>query len=130
MEAFSNEDYLLLNTEFGKIYLSHGHMEAAKYGLRICCTRLRPWDAKQPYTGILMFPYLKISVDVFAESRQSYPAAERREGFLCHSLHISKAFRPPFTIGIRKNKRGAGAGGREKYFRRFSKNKILNDGIR
>jgi predicted phosphodiesterase len=30
--SFSNEDYLLLNTEFGKVYLSHGHMEAAKYG--------------------------------------------------------------------------------------------------
>jgi putative phosphoesterase len=30
--SYSNEDYQLLNTEFGKIYLSHGHMEAAKYG--------------------------------------------------------------------------------------------------
>lgn len=30
--SFSNEDYQILNTEFGKIYLTHGHMEAAKYG--------------------------------------------------------------------------------------------------
>ncbi len=30
--SYSNEDYQLLNTEYGKIYLSHGHMEAAKYG--------------------------------------------------------------------------------------------------
>ena len=30
--SYSNEDYQLMNTEFGKIYLSHGHMEAVKYG--------------------------------------------------------------------------------------------------
>lgn len=30
--SYSNEDYQILNTEFGKIYLTHGHMEAAKYG--------------------------------------------------------------------------------------------------
>ena len=30
--SFSNDDYQILNTEFGFIYLTHGHMEAAKYG--------------------------------------------------------------------------------------------------
>jgi hypothetical protein len=30
--SYSNEDYQILNTGFGKIYLTHGHMEAAKYG--------------------------------------------------------------------------------------------------
>ncbi|GAB1476154.1 hypothetical protein MASR2M70_09880 [Bacillota bacterium] len=30
--SYSNDDYRILNTEFGKIYLTHGHMEAAKYG--------------------------------------------------------------------------------------------------
>ncbi len=30
--SYSNDDYQIINTEFGKIYLTHGHMEAAKYG--------------------------------------------------------------------------------------------------
>ncbi|HZK01370.1 MAG TPA: YfcE family phosphodiesterase, partial [Anaerovoracaceae bacterium] len=30
--SYSNEDYKILETEFGKIYLSHGHMEAVKRG--------------------------------------------------------------------------------------------------
>ncbi|MDD4583684.1 MAG: metallophosphoesterase [Eubacteriales bacterium] len=29
--SYSNEDYRIIRTEFGKIYLSHGHMEAVKY---------------------------------------------------------------------------------------------------
>ena len=30
--SYSNEDYRILDTEFGKLYLTHGHMEAAKRG--------------------------------------------------------------------------------------------------
>lgn len=29
--SYSNDDYRIIDTEFGKIYLSHGHMEAVKY---------------------------------------------------------------------------------------------------
>ncbi len=30
--SFGNEDYFILETEFGKLYLSHGHIEAVKFG--------------------------------------------------------------------------------------------------
>ena len=30
--SYANEDYRILETEFGKIYLTHGHMEAVKFG--------------------------------------------------------------------------------------------------
>lgn len=30
--SYSNDDYRIINTEYGKLYLSHGHMESVKRG--------------------------------------------------------------------------------------------------
>lgn len=57
--GYSNEDYRILNTEFGKIYLTHGHMEAAKRGPENILYKASSLGCKAAFYGHTHVPLYK-----------------------------------------------------------------------
>ena len=49
--SFGTEDYIVLETEFGKLYLSHGHIESVKYGYEKLLYKAASLDCKAALFG-------------------------------------------------------------------------------
>ena len=54
--AFSREEYHILDTEFGKIFLSHGHMENVKQGLDNIMYKAESLQCKAVFFGHTHIP--------------------------------------------------------------------------
>ena len=81
--SFSHDDYQILETSFGKIYLAHGHMESVKYSNREILYKADAMGCKAVFYGHTHVPYYDASEGLYVLNPGSLgrPAGGRKGSY-------------------------------------------------
>lgn len=86
--AFSGEEYHILETDFGKIFLTHGHMESVKQGVEKLMQKAASLECKAAFFGHTHIPLFRQSEGLYLlnPGSLSLPAGGRKGSYAMVTL--------------------------------------------